>query len=175
MVHNPIRFGLSFIFYPTESNSIGSKVTGCPYPTRSKSNRIQVSKSNWIWILSNPFAGVLASLSTIKILTYSWCNTSIAESGNFLVQHFAFSVDRLKKILSAIMAPAVQRCPSKCRWIVKQKRSPQPLNSMSRAPVYPKAKTLIHGKRTEHMHCGNWTVVSDSKIETCFRFVHQAE
>jgi len=57
-VHSPIEFGLSFTFYPTKSNPIESKAIGYPYPIRSKSIRIQVKKSNWIWIKPNPFPGL---------------------------------------------------------------------------------------------------------------------
>ena len=60
-VHSPIEFGLSFTFYPTKSNPIESKAIGCPYPIRSKSIRIQVKKSNWIWIKPNPFPGLYMS------------------------------------------------------------------------------------------------------------------
>ena len=45
-IRSPIRFGLSCIFYPTETNPIGSKITRCTYPTKSKSNKILVPKSN---------------------------------------------------------------------------------------------------------------------------------
>jgi len=60
-VHSPIEFGLSFTFYPTKSNPIESKAIGYPYPIRSKSIRIQVKKSNWIWIKPNPFPGLSTS------------------------------------------------------------------------------------------------------------------
>ena len=58
-VHSPIEFGLSFTFYPTKSNPIESKAIGYPYSIRSKSIRIQVKKSNWIWIKPNPLPGLV--------------------------------------------------------------------------------------------------------------------
>jgi hypothetical protein len=45
---SPYEFDYYEVFYPTTSNAIGSMRNGCPYPIKSKSNIIQIRKSNWI-------------------------------------------------------------------------------------------------------------------------------
>ena len=93
-IRSPIKFRLSYIFYLTESNSIGSKITRCSYPTKSKSNRILVPKFNWIWIWSNPFPGnVLLSSDSVGMtmdgrLLYCPCHAVIQTSVQVIIVTF---------------------------------------------------------------------------------------
>jgi len=58
------------IFCPAASDTIGSKTNGCLYPTKSKSNWIQVRKSNCIldYAKSNP-----RSISMRWFCIFAWC------------------------------------------------------------------------------------------------------